>query len=53
MCPACITTAVLIAGSVVSTGGVATAVAVKKLGRKSAADEHPTPAPQEEDSVRD
>ena len=31
MCPVCITTAVLIAGSVTSTGGLA-AIAIRKFG---------------------
>jgi hypothetical protein len=42
MCPACLTTAVLIAGSVASAAGLA-AVAMKKSGVKSAADTHSTP----------
>jgi hypothetical protein len=37
MCPFCISTAVLIAGSVISTGGLA-AIATKKFGRKNAPD---------------
>jgi hypothetical protein len=37
MCPMCITTAMLIAGSVTSTGGLA-AIAIKKLGGKNAID---------------
>ncbi len=37
MCPICIATAVLIAGKVTSTGGVA-AIVIKKLGVKNAAD---------------
>jgi hypothetical protein len=37
MCPVCITTAVLIAGSVTSTGGLA-AIAIKKFGGKNAID---------------
>jgi len=37
MCPVCITTAVLIAGSATSTGGLA-AVVMKKLGVKRTAD---------------
>jgi hypothetical protein len=48
MCPVCITTAMLIAGSVASTGGLA-AVAVKKLGAKSADDDQPTPIQSQED----
>jgi hypothetical protein len=39
MCPVCITTAALIAGSVTSTGGLA-AVVIRKLGIKNT-----TPAP--------
>jgi hypothetical protein len=45
MCPVCITTAVLIAGSVTSTGGLA-AVAIKKLsGRNSASNSSAQPGP--------
>jgi hypothetical protein len=40
MCPVCITTAALIAGSVTSTGGLA-AIAIKKIGVKNAADKNP------------
>jgi hypothetical protein len=39
MCPACITTAMLIAGSFISTGGVA-AIVIKKLGGKNATDKY-------------
>ena len=39
MCPVCLTTAVLIAGSVTSTGGLS-AIAIKKFGVKNAADNH-------------
>jgi hypothetical protein len=46
MCPLCISTAALIAGSVTSTGGLA-AIAIKKLGVKSA--QHPSPTPTKED----
>lgn len=35
MCPVCITTALLIAGSATSTGGLAT-IAIKKFGMKDA-----------------
>jgi hypothetical protein len=38
MCPFCISTAVLIAGSVISTGGLA-AIAIKKLGGKDGPDQ--------------
>jgi hypothetical protein len=48
MCPVCVTTAVLIAGSVTSTGGLA-AIALKKFGVKSAVDNHPAPALSKED----
>jgi hypothetical protein len=44
MCPACIATALMIAGSVISTGGLAT-IAIKKLGMKNAVDNHPAPTP--------
>ena len=47
MCPLCITTAMLIAGSVTSTGGLA-AIAIKKFGMKNSADNHPTPSPPKE-----
>ena len=47
MCPVCITTAVLIAGGVASTGGLA-AVAMKKFGVKNAPDSHSTPTPSKE-----
>jgi hypothetical protein len=39
MCPFCITTAMMIAGGVTSTSGVA-AFAIRKLGVKNAADNH-------------
>jgi hypothetical protein len=48
MCPLCFTTAVLIAASVTSTGGLA-AIAIRKFGVKSAVDNHPIPAPSKED----
>jgi hypothetical protein len=44
MCPVCLTTAALIAGSVTSTGGLA-AIAIRKFGGKNAADDHPVPTP--------
>ena len=37
MCPMCVATAVLIAGKVASTGGVA-AIVIKKFGLKNAVD---------------
>jgi hypothetical protein len=40
MCPVCLTTAALIAGSVTSTGGLA-AIAIKKFGSKNAIDNSP------------
>jgi hypothetical protein len=43
MCPVCITTAALIAGSVTSTGGLA-AIAIRKLGGKNATN-NPRPTP--------
>ena len=42
MCPLCITTAALIAGKVTSAGGVS-AIAIRKLGGKKAADNDPAP----------
>ena len=48
MCPMCITTAMLVAGSVTSTGGLA-AIAIKKFGAKNAVDNHPAPTPSPED----
>ena len=48
MCPVCLTTAVLIAGSVISTGGVA-AIAIKKFGGKNAVDNDTAPNPSKED----
>jgi len=42
MCPVCITTAVLIAGGVTSTGGLS-AVALKRLGAKSAVESNSAP----------
>jgi hypothetical protein len=46
MCPMCLATAVLIAGSATSTGGL-TAIAIKKFGIKNAAVNNPTPTPSE------
>jgi len=40
MCPVCITTAMLIAGSATSTGGLA-AIAIRKFGVKNAVDNNP------------
>lgn len=48
MCPVCLTTAVLIAGSVTSTGGLA-AIAIKKFGGKNAVDKNAAPTPSKED----
>jgi hypothetical protein len=48
MCPLCLSTAALIAGSVTSTGGLA-AIAMKKFGVKNAGDNHPAPTPTKED----
>ena len=44
MCPVCLLTAVLIASSVTSTGGLA-AIAIRKFGVKNAIDNDPFPAP--------
>jgi hypothetical protein len=46
MCPICITTAVLIAGSATSTGGVV-AIAIKKFGGKSGGKNNPAPTSSE------
>ena len=40
MCPVCITTAAMIAGSVISTGGL-TALAISKSGGNNAFDNRP------------
>jgi hypothetical protein len=40
MCPVCLATAVLIAGSAISTGGLATIV-IRKFGDKNAVDSDP------------
>ncbi|HXC97687.1 MAG TPA: hypothetical protein VNU92_18445 [Edaphobacter sp.] len=40
MCPMCLTTAALIAGSVTSTGGIAV-IAVRRFGGKNAGDDSP------------
>jgi hypothetical protein len=44
MCPVCVTTAALIAGSITSTGGLA-AIAIRKFGVKNAVDNHSAPTP--------
>jgi len=48
MCPVCLTTAMIVAASVTSTGGIA-ATAIKKFGAKNAVDNHPAPTPSKED----
>jgi len=48
MCPVCMTTAVLIAGSVASTAGLL-AVGVKKSGVKNGADGYSTPPQSKEE----
>jgi hypothetical protein len=48
MCPVCLTTALLIAASVTSTGGLA-AIAIKKFGVRNAVDPAPTPNRSKED----
>jgi hypothetical protein len=47
MCPMCITTAVVIAGSATSTGGLA-AIAIRKFGLKNAVNNDPAPTPSKE-----
>ena len=44
MCPVCLTTAVLIAGGVTSTGGL-TAIAIRKFRTNNAANNSPRPTP--------
>ncbi len=44
MCPVCITTAMLIAGGVTSTGGL-TAIAIRRFGANKAVDNTPRPTP--------
>jgi hypothetical protein len=46
MCPFCITTAMMIAGGVTSTSGVA-AFAIRKLGVRNAAENNPAPPSSE------
>jgi hypothetical protein len=48
MCPLCIATAVLIAGKVTSTGGVA-AMVIKKFGVKNVVDKNPVSTNSKED----
>ena len=48
MCPVCLTTALLITGSVASTGGLA-AIVIQKFGVKNARDNHPAPTQPKED----
>jgi hypothetical protein len=52
MCPVCLLTALLIAGSVTSTGGL-TAIAIRKFGVKNAVDHHPAPTPSPTPSKED
>ena len=49
MCPVCITTAVLIAASVTSTGGLA-AIGINKFGVKNAEEKNPHPTPSKENT---
>jgi hypothetical protein len=51
MCPVCITTAVLIAGSATSTGGLA-AVVMKKLGVKRAVENPSEPFRENDEAGR-
>ena len=52
MCPMCISTLVLLAGSVISTGGLA-AMAIKKLGGKNAPDQDPDKAKEKNNDPKD
>ena len=47
MCPICVSTAVLIAGSITLTGGLA-AIAIRKLGVKDAVNAPPTTRSKED-----
>ena len=49
MCPVCFATALLLAGKVAATGGVA-AFAIQKLGGQNAAGNNPDPASSKENS---
>ena len=52
MCPVCLATAALIAGSAGSTGGLA-AIALRKFGKKNAVDTHRSSTlSKEEDHVQ-
>jgi hypothetical protein len=53
MCPVCIATAMLIAGSVASTGGGLAAVGIWKFGGKNTIDNHPAPSPSPTPSKED
>jgi len=44
MCPMCLATAALIAGSATSTGGFV-AIIIRRFGLKSVVDSHPAPTP--------
>jgi len=46
MCPVCLTTAMLIAGSATSSGGLV-AIAIRKFGVKNIADNNPAPPSSE------
>ena len=48
MCPVCLATALMITGSVASTGGLA-AIVIKRFGVKNAGEKDPTPIPSKED----
>lgn len=49
MCPACIATALMTAGSVISTGGLAT-IAIRKFGVKNTPDNNAPVTASKEDS---
>jgi len=49
MCPLCLTTALLIAGSATSTGGLS-AIVIRKFGLKKAADDAPAPTPSKDNT---
>jgi hypothetical protein len=52
MCPICISTFVLLAGSLISTGGLA-AMAIKKLGGKNAPEQDQDQAKEKNNDPKD
>ena len=52
MCPVCLTTAAVIAGSIVSTGGLAV-IAIRKFGMKDAPEKNMSDRRNQDVSYRD